>query len=71
MHTINLGPTSMEQEIEEYEGSSAVILGRFRKEAQTKQELKKENERLKKYLEDLMKPLQSICSSSSATSLLP
>lgn len=32
MQNINLGPTSMEQDIEEYEGSSAVILGRLRKE---------------------------------------
>lgn len=31
VQTINLGPTSMEQDIEEYEGSSAVILGRLRK----------------------------------------
>lgn len=55
--TINLGSTSMEQDIEEYQGSSVVILGRLRKEFQTKKELKKENERLRKFLEDLMKPL--------------
>lgn len=71
MRTINLGPTSMEQEIEEYEGSSVVILGRLRKEVQTKQELKKENDKLKRYLKDLMKPLQSISSSSSTASFIP
>lgn len=71
IQTINLGPTSMEQEIEEYEGSNAVILGRLRKEVQTKQGLKRENEKLKKYFQNLMKPLQSINSSSFVASLLP
>lgn len=37
----------------------------------TKQELKRENENLKKCLEELMKPLQSINPSSSATNPLP
>lgn len=32
VQTINLGPTSMEHDIEEYEGSSVLILGRLRKE---------------------------------------
>lgn len=51
VQTFNLGPTSIEQDIKDHEGSSVVILGRLRKEIKTKQELKKENENLKKCLE--------------------
>lgn len=36
IQTFNLGPTSVKQDIEDYEGSSAVILGRLRKETKTK-----------------------------------
>lgn len=71
MQTIHLGPTFIEQEIEDYQASSAVILGRLRKEIKTKHEMKKEIEGLKKCLEDLMKPLQSINPSSSAANPLP
>lgn len=71
VQTFNLGPTFIEQDIKDYQGSSTVILGRLRKEVQTKKELKKENEKLRKCLEDLMKPLQSINPSSSAAKPLP
>lgn len=67
VQTINLGPASMEHDIEEYEGSNAIIINRLRKETQSKHELRKENERIKKCLEDVMKPLQSLHPSSSAT----
>lgn len=41
VQNFNLGPTSVEQDIEDYEDSSAVILGRLRKEIKTNQELKR------------------------------
>lgn len=36
VQTISLGPTSMMQEVEEFEGSSAAILSRLKKEVQAK-----------------------------------
>lgn len=66
-----MGPTSIEQDIEDYDGSRAVIVGRLRKEIKTNHELKKENENLRKCLEDLMKPLQSINPSVYSTRPLP